>query len=213
MRSTSFAALCLAATAVQAAAQDKKVPIVELAPAAARTTDKIAGILNVRQLSDKRLLVNDAGSRRVLLFDSTLTHSTVVIDSVAGAPNSYGPFGSPLLAYFGDSSLFVDRNSQSFLVLDQNGKVARVMAPPRPQDFAALSGSQSAIDNKGRLVYSGGLTIRNNAAGRGNVPGNPVPGTAGAPQIPTIPDSAPVLRADFESRATDTVGRVKLPGG
>jgi hypothetical protein len=150
------------------------------------------------------VLVNDAGRRRLVLLDKSLGNATVVIDSTAGAANSYGPRAAPLIGYLGDSSLFVDIASTSLLVIDPAGKVARVMSAPKPQDLRFLGNSPAYVDNKGRLLYRGVQMIVNN---RG-------PGAPGqAPTMPQAPDSAPILRADFDARTVDTVGRVKISSG
>ncbi len=180
-----------------------KVPVMALAPSSAKTVESFGAILGVRQLPSGALLVNDAGRRQLVLLDKSFAKSTVVIDSAAGATNSYGPRPAPLIAYLGDSSLFVDAASLSLLVIDPNGKVSRVMAAPKPGDLRFLGGSQAYVDDRGRLLYRGVQMMRQNA-----------PQLAGAKQAPVQPpDSAPILRADFDTRQVDTVGRVKLSSG
>lgn len=180
-----------------------KVPLMALAPSSAKTLESFGAILGVRQLPSGGLLVNDAGRRRLVLLDKSFTKSTVVIDSAAGATNSYGPRPAPLIAYLADSSLFVDAASSSLLVIDPNGNVARVMAAPKPGDLRFLGTSQAYIDDKGRLLYRGVQMMRQTAS--------QLPGVKPAPIQP--PDSAPILRADFDTRQVDTVGRVKLSSG
>jgi hypothetical protein len=138
------------------------------------------------------------------MLDANLKSSSVVIDSTTGAPNSYGPRATPIIPYLGDSTLFVDNASQSLLVIDPAGKVARVMAAPNPQDLMFLTGAQSYVDSKGRLLYRGFGMPRNTRV---------APGANGAPAMPAIPDSNPILRADFETRTTDTIGKVKSQSG
>lgn len=194
--------IALVLTARPAIAQ-QKVPVMALAPSSAKTLESFGAILGIRQLPSGALLVNDAGRRRLVLLDKSFATSTVVIDSAAGTTNSYGPRPAPLIAYLGDSSLFVDAASSSLLVIDPSGKVARVMAAPKPGDLRFLGGSQAYVDDKGRLLYRGVQMMRQNAP--------QVPGAKLAPVQP--PDSAPILRADFDTRQVDTVGRVKLSSG
>jgi len=202
-RATLIATGIALVLAVKPALAQPKVPVMALAPSSAKTLESFGAILGIRQLPSGALLVNDAGRRRLVLLDKSFAKSTVVIDSAAGATNSYGPRPAPLIAYLGDSSLFVDAASSSLLVIDPNGKVARVMAAPKPGDLRFLGGSQAYIDDKGRLLYRGVQMMRQRAP--------QLPGAKQAPIQP--PDSAPILRADFDTRQVDTVGRVKLSSG
>ena len=195
-------ALAQVALAPSLAAQ-QKVPVMALSPVAAKSVDTFGAILNVRQLPNGSVLVNDAGRRRLLMLDPSLAKTTVVIDSTAGTSSSYGPRPTPLIAYLGDSSLFVDAASSSLLVIDPFGKVARVMSAPKPGDLRFLGGGQAYVDDKGRLLYRGAMMIQQNRSMN--------PGERPAPVSP--PDSAPILRADFDTRMVDTVGRVKLSNG
>lgn len=184
-------------------AAQAKVPVMALAPVAAKSVDNFGAILNVRQLPNGSVLVNDAGRRRLLMLDPTLAKASVVIDSTAGTTNSYGPRATPLIAYLGDSSLFVDAASSSLLVIDPKGAVARVMSAPKPSDLTFLGGGQAYVDAKGRLVYRGALSITRT---RNLNPGE-------RPQPIQLPDSAPIVRADFDTRQIDTIGKVKLVAG
>jgi hypothetical protein len=86
------------------------------------------GIGEVRRLSDGRVLVNDPVARTLSVLDSLLTHRQVVLDSASGG-RSYGSTAGRLIAFTGDSSLFVDQTTNTFLVLDPRGQVVRVIAP------------------------------------------------------------------------------------
>jgi hypothetical protein len=97
----------------------------------AKTTTHISAILgDVRQLPGGKLLVNDYGSRRLMMFDSMLVAYTVLRDSSEGQVNSYGSRVSVIIPHLADSSLFVDVPSQSLLVIDPEGRFTRVMALP-----------------------------------------------------------------------------------
>lgn len=180
-----------------------KVPVMALAPSAATSTATFGSILGLRQLPNGSVLVNDAGRRRVLMLDASLTKVTVVIDSTAGTSNSYGPRATPLIAYLGDSSLFVDVASTSLLVIDPKGQVSRVMSAPKPGDLRFMGSSAAYVDDRGRLLYRGAQMVTQNRSLN--------PGERPAPIQP--PDSAPILRADFDTRMVDTVGRVKISSG
>jgi hypothetical protein len=144
-------------------------------------------------------MVNDAQRRRLLIFDSTLTKFTVIADTAVGAPNSYGNGLNGLVPYLGDSTLFVERESQTFVVLDAKGKFVRTMAPPKPADVTYLFNSffgMPGFDPNGRLVYR---AIRR--------PPFPQPGE---PRPAWGPDSAPIMRGDMEKRTVDTIAMMRV---
>jgi hypothetical protein len=155
------------------------------------------------------VLVNDIANRRLLRFDPQLTAFAVVADTTPATASAYGGRIASLIAYKGDSSLFVDASSQSMLVIDGAGQVARVMALPRSRDAGVLGSAigNAALDAQGRIVYRAMPTFQF----RGG-PGGP--GGGGGPAAftpPEIPDSAPILRVDLATRATDTIAYVKIP--
>jgi hypothetical protein len=175
----------------------------QLGPVVAKSADAIA-VMGVRALPGGRVLVNDPSTRRVLLFDSTLTSFTVVADSTAATANAYSGRFANLIAYRGDSTLFVDAQSLSMLVIDPAGKVGRVMSVPRADDVGSLAGPVGGavgFDNAGRLVYR--------AFPRMQRRGPPPPDGHFTP--PEIPDTAPVVRIDLATRQLDTVGFIKTP--
>jgi hypothetical protein len=170
----------------------------------AATKEKLGAVTSIRPLSDGRVLINEPSSRRVLLFDAKLEDFTVVADSTGATANAYSGRIAGLIGYKGDSTLFVDPQSLSMLVLDPAGKVARVMSVPSAQDAAAFAGMMggTALDANGRLVYR--------ASPRFEFRGGP--GAAGGPpRIPDMPDSAAIFRIDLASRQIDTVGYIKIP--
>src|SRR5205809_1009177 len=87
-----------------------------LRPASA-PADSLGAIVFSRHLP-AGVLVNDVQTRRLLMFDSTLTHVTVVADTTSATANAYSGRMGGLIAYRGDSSLFVDPQSMSMLVID-----------------------------------------------------------------------------------------------
>ncbi len=207
MRSPSFAlatALLVAATSVHA---QPPVPIRDLSAVDAKTPTHFGTILGVRPLGGGKVLVNDGGRRQLVMLDANLATRTIVVDSVSEGGNSYGPRAAPLIPYLADSSLFVDGASLSLLVIDPTGKVAHVMAAPKPADLRFLAGSASGVDAQGNLVYRGAMTINRSMMGPpGGTPGQP-------PAVIQPPDSAPIVRANFETRTVDTIGRVKIQSG
>lgn len=188
-------ALIPCALDAQSVPTSPRVPIINLPPATATTTETLGAVLGLRQVAGDKVLVNDARRRQIKLFDASLATSTIVLDSAAGSSNSYGPIGAPLIPYVGDSSLFANRGARSVLVFDERGQVARALALPNPADFGSLQTATGGVDSKGRLIYLGsnrGMPMRT-ALGIG------------------FPDSIPILRADFDLRRVDTIARVNRP--
>ncbi len=157
-------------------------------------------------LSNGSVLVNDVQGRRVLMFDPALSKFTVIADSTSATANAYGGRVGSLVAYRGDSTIFVDPASVSMLIIDPAGKVARVMAIPRAEDANAIGSptGNATFDSEGRLIYRTGA--RRTFVGR---PGPPVAG--GIPAIPDPPDSAFIVRVDLATRKVDTVGVIRTP--
>src|SRR5689334_2045187 len=105
------------------------VPIRPLGAVVSTSTISFQQIQHLRALSNGKVLINDPGKRQVILLDSALTNPKVVVDSAGGA-NMYGMNAGALIPFAGDSTLFVDRSASAFLVIDPEGKVARVMSMP-----------------------------------------------------------------------------------
>lgn len=200
--------LSLAAAAPLAA----QAPAVRLIAAPDAQSKPLFGLVSaVRQLPDGKLLVNDVTKRQLTLLDQSLANPFVVADSAAGTANSYGTRPGGLIAYTGDSSLFVDPAGLSMFVIDPAGKIARVGSVPRSQDANMIGNNVTGnpgIDAKGRLVYRAGTTfIRNTSANR---PASGGGGPAGF-ALPEIPDSSAIVRVDMVSRKVDTVAYFKIP--
>lgn len=186
-----------------------KVPIRTLAPSSAVSKDSVGANIALRALSTGGVMVNDLATRRVLLFDPTLASARVVIDTIGGsgpdAPTKVQAPANTLIRYMGDTTLYADRVSQSLLVIDANGKVARVMSLPKPSDIVTIGAGGEAgtpgFDGQGRLVYHG-------------VAPRPRPvADSLRPWLPPIPvqvDSAPIVRADLDRRVIDTLMNLKL---
>ncbi len=179
------------------------VPVREIAAPDARSAAPFGAIFGVRQLEGGKVLVNDGLHRQLIILDQNLGTRTVSIDSVSTGGQSYGPRASPLIPYLADSSLFVDGQSFTLLVINPKGDVTRVMSAPKPGDLSSLASSASGVDAKGNLVYRGRFVI---------APSTTAPAPGGIPAI-QVPDSQPVVRADFDTRKVDTLGRVKVQSG
>jgi hypothetical protein len=186
------------------AAAQSPPPIRPLGPVVAKSGESFANFFGIRGLSDGRVLVNDVSKRRVLLLDSTLTTFTVVADSTAATANAYSGRFAGLIAYRGDSTLFVDAQSLSMLVIDPAGKIGRVMSVPRAEDVGSISGPVGGavgFDRSGRLVYRAFPRFERRMAAQ----------QQGHVAAPEVPDTAPVVRIDLATRQLDTVGFIKTP--
>jgi len=197
---TSCALFALAASPAFA---QQRPPIRPLGAVVARSAEPMSNVAAVRALSSGRVLVNEPQKRRVILFDSELKTFAIVADSTAATGNAYGGRIAGLIAYRGDSSLFVDPQSLSMMVIDPAGKIGRVMSVPRSEDAGMLGGGfgGASFDGKGGLIYR--AAPRFNFRGAGPASRDFVP--------PQQPDSAAIVRIDLATRKVDTLTFIKTP--
>ncbi len=180
-------------------------PVRPLGSVLATSVEPMAAVSQVRALPGGRVLVNDNTGHRLLLFDSTLAHFTVVADTTGATAHAYGSIRGGLIAYHADSSLFVDVSLLSMLVIDPAGRIVRTMAVPQPNEANFLIGGPygtPGLDAQGRLVYKARV------GGFGKIIHSPAPGQ---PAPPDIPDSGMVVRFDFVTRHVDTVAKFIVP--
>jgi hypothetical protein len=197
------AALVLASVA---GAQDK-IPIRTIGPIVATSTENVGLAVTVRGTSDGHVIVGAGARQRVYAFDSTLQHFTMVADS--GTGTGLIPIRTTgLIPYLGDSTLLPDFGANALHVLDATGKMVRSMAPPHTADLIFLgvpaAFGRPGFDPKGRLIYRTQL--------RPNLQPRPTPsGSQKVEMTPVNPDSAPILRGDFDARTVDTIAWMKTP--
>lgn len=235
-RSLVPALMLLVGAALPAAAQVAKPPAPRpLGAVESRSEELLGAVSTARALSDGRVLVNDAIGRRVLLFEKDLKTYKVVADTTPATGNAYSGRFAGLLPWRGDSSVFVDPQALSMMVIDPQGTIGRVMSVPRPNEAMALvpgMGGIPGFDGQGRLVYRAPPGMRFGPGGPGG-PGGPRPGGAaggnnsvrvetrggaagpgGLPtgfQMPDFPDSNALVRVELATRKLDTVAFVKVP--
>ncbi len=174
-----------------------------ISTASAVSTEQLGSITSVKQLSDGRVLLNDGQRRRLLMLDSSLKLVKVVLDSLSETRQYYGTRAGGMISYRGDTTIFIDGAAFAMILLDKDGKIARVRSLPRIQDAGALSGFSGlpGVDSKGRIVY------RINAQ-----PGRPkVAPPRDTPWIPQQPDSAFIVGITMDTRKLDTLGVIKIP--
>jgi hypothetical protein len=205
---TTAAAVVVLSTA--AAGAQKPLPVRQIGRLERASSDSLASVAAALPMSDGRVLVNDITAHRLLLFDSTLTHASVVADTTSATANAYGRSAGTLIRYRGDTALFIDPASLSMLVVDPAGKIARVMAVPRPDDAQSLIGSvfgTPGFDARGRLVYYSPAGMEGLfmlcCVGTSRLPDPPRPPVQ-------KPESAFVIRVDLATRIVDTATTVRI---
>jgi len=192
-------------------------PIRPLGPIVRVSRDSLASISEIRVLSDGRVLANESGGDRVVLFDSSLAHFTTVVDANGPSAKAYGAQGGSLFPYRSDSSLYADQASLSFLVIDPAGQIARIMAAPLIPGYPGglIYLLQAAVDPQGNVVSRWGkaslarMGANASGASAGRSGGAGVAGaTAPAPTDPSRPevtfDSDAVIRMNIATKKMDT---------
>lgn len=205
-RAIALVTLASTGSASLGAQQAKLPPIKLLEPILARAEEPLGSVSTVLALPEGRVLVNDILNRRVVMFDSTLAQVTVVADSTSATANAYGARGGGLLSFGGDSAIFIDPASLTMMVITPTGSLAGVRAVPRAGDINLLVGGPNGrpgFDAQGRMVYRGQARPRPAPADARPVFGNFV--------LPTLPDSAPIVRMELRTRKLDTIATVKIP--
>jgi hypothetical protein len=176
------------------------------------TSDSLASVSEALAMRDGRVMVHDRIGRRVMLFDSTLAHPSVVADTTGLTANAYGGPIARLIWFRADSMLLIDASSLSMAVIDPHGKLGRMMAIPRAEDAQAIA-SSAGIDDSGHLVYFNAL---------GSLPGFAMLGigdavyTDGKPtnlalRFNSHTDSAWLIRVDLGTRMLDSLTPVHIP--
>jgi hypothetical protein len=214
MRTVSRLAIALVPLVLVAAAgAQQRPPVRQLGAVSAASTEKFASVAGVRALTNGSVLVNDMSGRRVIQFDPTLGSFKVVADSTSATASAYGGRSGSLLAYRGDSSIFVDPSTVSMLILDPDGKVARVMAIPRAEDAGAIGSAigNAVFDANGRLIYRAPPSLRMGGGGEVRIQATPGAARTGPPHMPDIPDSAFIVSVNLATRKVDTVGYIRTP--
>jgi len=198
--------LLIACAATAGAQQSQQPPIRQLGAISAKSAVTWNNILGLRALPGGRVLVNDVAGRKVVLLDSMLAQLSIVADTTPATATAYSGRIASIIPYRADSTLFVDPQSMSMMVIDPSGKMtSRIMALPRSQDAGMLGGAlgnSAGLDAKGRLVYRAPFSFQRMG---------PPPSAGGAPMMPTPPDTAMIVRVDLATRQLDTVGIIKIP--
>ena len=206
MGKNQFVILSAVGAFASTAGAQAKIPVRMLPAATATSTDTIASIAAVRQLPNGNVLVNDQTRRRLIMLDKDMKFVSLVADSTSSTNNAYGVRPGGLMAYRGDSTLFIEPAGLSMLVIDPAGKIIRTMAAPRPNDVQFLIGGAAGnpgFDAQGRLIYRTVDMSSMMRGMRGMEAGKPA-------AAPTMPDTAALVRFDLATRKLDTVGFYKI---
>lgn len=203
---SAFALLLVVLDATPLVAQHLP-PIRPLGPVTHVSPKGLLGSVSMaRPLSTGGVIINDIARRQLVLFDSSLSKAKTIADASPTSANHYAGAMAGLLAFTGDSSLFIELRSLSALVLDEHGEIARVMALPSNRDALFMVGGPfgtPGFDPRGRVVYRGALP-----------PVRPPLGEA-PPSVAAPPgqfaDSAPVYRLDMTSRERLTLAFLTIP--
>jgi hypothetical protein len=200
-------AVCVAAlpAALPPVGAQQRPEVRPLGPVVATSTEAFGPMVFIQHAAGG-VIVNDPVNRRLVKLDDAMANPQVIADSTPATANAYSGRSGALLAYRGDSTLFVDPQSLSMLVIDPAGRIARVMSVPRSQDAMVLGNTPiggAAYDGAGRIVYRGfgmpRFEMRRNADG------------AMVPSAPQMPDSGSIVRVDLASRQVDTIAWVRIP--
>ena len=188
----------LAVLAANVSFAQPSIPIRTVTPTTVASRDTFGIILTARQLPGGRVLVNDAKRKRLLLLDSIMRTVRVILDTVPGQDNYYGQRPEPTIPYLGDSTIFVDHNSRTLILIDPAGNVGRAISAPNDREFLNVAASSPGLDGQGRVLFRG-LEMRRDPAKGLNVE------LRGAEAPLSNADSNPIIRGDFETRKVDTI--------
>ena len=209
MRLTAVVLIATVCGAVPIQAQ-QKIPVRQVGPAEAVATVSIDAFSLVRPLSNGRVIVTYKKSVGVLGADlktyTSIADSTTVTRPPPGT--AYGVFA--IVAGRGDTTYFVDPGAGGLIVLDANGTPGRMIALPKSSDMGAVAFTTTGtfrtyMDSKGRLWYRASRSFDGQLAGQ-------VPAGTKLETLSPPADSFALLRADFESRAVDTIAAIRIPG-
>lgn len=189
---------CLAQPALS-----QQLPVRPLGAVIATSRPVFGTVGGVRELRDGRILVNDIERRRLHLFDAALTTSrTLADDSTGGSAPAYGGTPARFISYRGDSTLMVQPDQLSMLVIGPTGSVGPARAVPNSDHVMALVSAAAGtpgFDGDDRVVYR--LLPAPQRPHRVN-------GSWTLGKEP--PDSAPIVRARLSTRETDTVAYTRI---
>jgi hypothetical protein len=174
-------------------------PVRQLGAPVATITESFPGVPSIRALSDGRLMVSDMNRRRLMIYDSSLAKPKGILNPAGSAATTFPAQGGLLIPLAADSTLVFDAAGSSFMQLDPEGNVTRVMAVPRPSDafvFRTMTTGLPVIDSRMRLIYRTRMPFTAFSRATGQA---------------ILPDTTPVIAVPFETRQADTIAWMKIP--
>ncbi len=184
-------------------ALSQQLPVRPLGAVVATSRAIFRTVGGVYELRDGRILVNDIERRTLQLFDAGLaTSRTLADDSTGGSAPAYGGTPARLIPYRGDSTLMVQPDQFSMLVIGPAGSVGPARAVPSTGHVMALVSAAAGtpgFDGDDRFVYR--LLPAPQRPHRVN-------GTWTLGKEPA--DSAPLVRASLSTRRVDTVAHTRI---
>ena len=206
MRTASVAALAGVLLSTPPLQAQRQPPVRPLGPVITISPPGTLGsVTTVRPLPEGRVIVHDLTRRQVLLLDAEFKKVLTIADTTAATGMAYGARLCGLMAFTGDSTVFIDPASNSMAVIDAHGSVARVMAVPSVDDATLMVGGPfgtPGLDPSGNVVYRG----------YGKAKGVPLKASEQtAPELASKPDSAPLYRMSLATRERQTVAQVAIP--
>ncbi|MEP6765023.1 MAG: hypothetical protein ABJB66_11955 [Gemmatimonadaceae bacterium] len=170
------------------------IPTRNLGPIEATAADSTGKLISIRTLSNGKVLVCDAMQYQIKLFDSTLS-TPKIVQQFSREQTSIN-----LIPYRGDSTLYLDPSSRTFVLFDAEGRLVRVIALPRQQDAGYIMNSNvygmQRSDQKGRIIYRAF---------------SPLPQPVPTPKyrLNNSSETDPLIRGDFELRSVDTIAKLQ----
>lgn len=178
-------------------------PVRPLGTVVATSRPSFKTVGGVIELRDGRILVNDIERRTLLLFDAGLaTFRMLADDSTGGRAPAYGGTPARLINYRGDSTLMVQPDQLSMLVVGPTGSVGPARAVPSSDHVMALVSAAAGTpgyDGIDRFVYR--LLPASQRPHRVN-------GTWTLGKDPA--DSAPIVRVRLSTRQVDTIAYTRI---
>ena len=167
------------------------------------TAEPLGARISIRPLSDGRVIVNDSLHSRLLLFDSTLEHVTVVADTTEATGKAWGKGLAGLIPFVGDSSLARDVLTRAYVVIDPAGKIVRVIPAPAKVPGASEQPQGEAVgyDHAGHLLFRAARPIFLSLLDPDFVGDTLMKG----------PDTVPILRRNLLTGAFDTLALIRAP--
>lgn len=168
----------------------QQIPVRHVGAAEAVAATKIDAQSLVRPLSDGRVIVTRRRSVGILSADLKTFTSIADSSTIARSPSYYAEL--PIIAGRGDTTYVVDEAARGLILVDPSGTAGKMIAVPKAGDmgtiaFVNVGTFRTFMDPSGRLFYR---SARVTNAG--------------------MADTFPIIRADFDSRAVDTIASIRI---